>query len=66
MIFSWYEMLCDFLDMTAMPSILTHEYAHWKDREGNKMNYWPGGKGTGCACGVTKTCAGGEWIVNTC
>ena len=26
------------------------------------MSYWPGGKGTGCACGVTRTCAGGEWV----
>ena len=24
------------------------------------MNYWPGGKGFGCACGVNKSCVGGE------
>ena len=30
------------------------------DRNGNKMNYWPGGHNFGCACGVTKTCAGGK------
>ena len=34
--------------------------AYWKDRDGNKMNYWPGGKGLGCACGVDKSCVGGE------
>ena len=44
-------------------SNLSPEFAHWKDREGNKMSYWPGGKGRGCACGVNKTCAGGELIL---
>ena len=34
--------------------------AYWKDRDGKKMNYWPGGKGFGCACGVNKLCVGGE------
>ena len=35
-------------------------WAHWKNRYGNKVNYWPGGEanGYGCACGVDKSCAG--------
>ena len=35
-------------------------WAYWKDRYGNKVNYWPGGEanGYGCACGVNKSCAG--------
>ena len=35
-------------------------WAYWKDRYGNKVNYWPGGEvnGYGCACGVDKSCAG--------
>ena len=24
--------------------------AYWKDRDGNKMNYWPGGKGLVARC----------------
>ena len=35
-------------------------WAYWKDRYGNKVNYWPGGEANrhGCACGVDKSCAG--------
>ena len=38
--------------------------AYWRDREGNKVNYWPGGKGLGCACGVDKSCIGGEFEIS--
>ena len=52
-----------FLRYDCHDSVISHQgkmWAHWKDRYGNKVNYWPGGEvnGYGCACGVDKTCAG--------
>ena len=39
-------------------------WAYWKDRYGNKVNYWPGGEanGYGCACGLKKSCAGDNFL----
>ena len=67
-----FENLREFVDKKICSQFLRYDFHHslisnqgamwayWKDRYGNKVNYWPGGEaiGRGCACGVDKSCAG--------
>ncbi len=54
-----------FIRYQCYASVLSGQ-AWWVSRQGWRMNYWGGaavnsGK---CACGMTKSCAGGHWVCN--